>query len=88
MIVIITNDDDHSTNKIIEWMEFFGAEYKRVNEGIQELSLKSIIIERDGKICNNIPILNFLKFNVSYLTFFRRGHIWSGYSVTKNFGNY
>lgn len=88
MILVITNDDDQSSNKIIEWLDFFNVDYCRVNEGTNQATINSIVIERDGNISNRIVPNHKFQKNKINVTFFRRGLIWCGFFLNQDFGEY
>lgn len=88
MIFVITNDDDHSSNKIIEWLDFFEVDYCRLNQGVDKLFFNSVLIEREGQITNKIVPNFFSQNNELNITFFRRGRIWGGYWIKQGFGKY
>lgn len=87
MIVIFTNHNDQSTNKIIEWLCYYNAKFIRINDSDNPENLAHLILERNGEISTKFNFSNFQKTDkAGFVTFFRRGEINSGFNVGDNYG--
>lgn len=76
MILIITSEKDTSTNHIIDWLLFYGIEFKRIN-GEDRFTLFSFELSNDCFQCKltNTRDNDILDVNKISAVWYRRGDI-------------
>lgn len=76
MILLITNEKDTSTNNVIDWLIYYGAEFRRIN-GEDQFSLFSFELSNDRIDCKLANRRNgeLLDLNKISAVWYRRGDI-------------
>lgn len=78
MVLIISNSDDQSTNKVIDWMCYFGIKFIRLNDD-SEFYIESIVIS-NSEVDFTIVIASNecdyrIKFSELFSVWYRRGSL-------------
>ncbi|MBS1941499.1 MAG: grasp-with-spasm system ATP-grasp peptide maturase [Bacteroidetes bacterium] len=77
MIVIVSNNDDQSTNEVIDWLYHYGVEFVRINEGDLVASY-SVSLSIEGLVYDfKIPSLD-IHFKPPLTIWYRRGGFSTG----------
>lgn len=81
MIVIVSNNDDQTTNEVIDWLHHYGAKWVRINEDDLVKSY-SVSLTPEGLVYDfSIPSLN-TRFKPPLTIWYRRGGFSTGHWKT------